>query len=331
MSKIVQHRRGRTSDLSTILGAAGELFVDTSLGTVVVHDGVTTGGTTLATQAQAKTTATTTQLGVSRPDNTSITISAGVLSAATTWTTSIALYAGITGSSVGQTIELASLQNSHIGNYNYLRFLAKRNASGFDWLSASNRIQNRVDATDQAYIEFNPYNYPYGIALGVGVSGSSQAVIIDQYGRMQKPFTPAFLATTVSAGYQTSNANTVMPFNSLNNTFAGTNRNSYYNTSTYAFTAPVPGLYEFYVQIFVNANNLTYQLAWRKNGAEAVYGDTALAASQSLNNSPSQIIINGRVTFELATGDYIQVGVRSSSNNIYWYGGHSFFSGNLIG
>lgn len=330
MSKIVQHRRGRTSDLSTILGAAGELFVDTSLGTVVVHDGVTTGGVTLARVSDVNARATSSTYGTVRADGTSIVISSGTISLTNFLTTGLATYAGITGSSVGQTLELASLQNSHIGNYNYMRFLAKRNASGFDWLSASNRIQNRVDATDQAYIEFNPYNYPYGIALGVGVSGSSQAVIIDQNGRMQKPFTPAFLATN-NLSFQTSNANTVMPFNSLNNTFAGTNRNSYYNTSTYAFTAPVPGLYEFYVQIWVYTNNLNYQLAWRKNGAEASYQDTALAASQSLNVAGNNMIINGRVTFELATGDYIQVGVRSSSNNIYWYGGHSFFSGNLIG
>jgi hypothetical protein len=330
MSKIVQHRRGRTADLSSILGAPGELFVDTSQVTVVVHDGVTTGGVTLATQALARTTATTSTWGIVRPDNTSITINAGILSAATTWTTSIALYAGITGSSVGQTLELGSLQNSHIGNYNYLRFLAKRNASGFDWLSASNRIQNRVDVTDQAYLEFNPLNYPYGLALGVGVSGSSQAVIIDQYGRMQKPFTPAFVASGPGS-YQTSNANTVIPFNTLLNTFAGTNRNSYYNTSTYAFTAPVPGLYEFYVQVFTWTNNLTYQIAWRKNGAEASYTDTALAAAQSINSGGTNMIINGRVTFELAAGDYVQVGVRNGSSNVWWYGGHSIFTGNLIG
>ena len=51
MTRIVQHRRGTTTSLSTILGAPGELFVDTSLVTVVVHDGVTTGGTTLARNA----------------------------------------------------------------------------------------------------------------------------------------------------------------------------------------------------------------------------------------------------------------------------------------
>ena len=51
MPRIIQFRRGTTSGLSTVLGAAGELFVDTSLVTMVVHDGVTTGGTTLARNA----------------------------------------------------------------------------------------------------------------------------------------------------------------------------------------------------------------------------------------------------------------------------------------
>ena len=51
MPRIIQFRRGTTSGLSTVLGAAGELFVDTSLVTVVVHNGVTTGGITLARNA----------------------------------------------------------------------------------------------------------------------------------------------------------------------------------------------------------------------------------------------------------------------------------------
>jgi hypothetical protein len=60
MTRIVQHRRGTTSSLSTILGAPGELFVDTSLVTVVVHDGVTTGGVTLARNADVQTLSSTT-------------------------------------------------------------------------------------------------------------------------------------------------------------------------------------------------------------------------------------------------------------------------------
>ena len=54
MTRIVQHRRGTSSGLATILGAPGELFVDTSLVTVVVHDGVTTGGVTLARNADVQ-------------------------------------------------------------------------------------------------------------------------------------------------------------------------------------------------------------------------------------------------------------------------------------
>ena len=50
MPKILQFRRGTTGELSTIVGAVGELFVDTTKDTVVVHDGVTAGGSTLATE-----------------------------------------------------------------------------------------------------------------------------------------------------------------------------------------------------------------------------------------------------------------------------------------
>jgi hypothetical protein len=60
MTRIVQFRRGTTSSLSTILGAPGELFVDTSLVTVVVHDGATTGGVTLARNADVQTLSSTT-------------------------------------------------------------------------------------------------------------------------------------------------------------------------------------------------------------------------------------------------------------------------------
>jgi hypothetical protein len=104
MTRIVQHRRGTTSSLSTILGAPGELFVDTSLVTVVVHDGVTTGGVTLARNADvqtlssvAATKATSSTFGIVRADGTSVLITSGVISVATVQTdgTSISSIAGI--------------------------------------------------------------------------------------------------------------------------------------------------------------------------------------------------------------------------------------------
>ena len=55
MTRIVQFRRNTTSSVAAILGAPGELIVDTTLNTLTVHDGVTTGGTTLARNADLNT------------------------------------------------------------------------------------------------------------------------------------------------------------------------------------------------------------------------------------------------------------------------------------
>ena len=44
MAKRVQFRRGTTAEHSTFVGALGEITVDTTRKTVVVHDGVTPGG-----------------------------------------------------------------------------------------------------------------------------------------------------------------------------------------------------------------------------------------------------------------------------------------------
>lgn len=330
MPKIVQHRRGTSSSLSTVLGLAGELFVDTSLVTILVHDGVTTGGTRLARMADLAVAATSSGLGTVRVDGSSILVTAGTISVNTNFGTSTVTYGGFVGSSVGQTVNIAQFQ-TWMGNTSTLRLFGRRfNAASYDYSTASYLMQYNVDNVNYAGLEFNPSGYINGLGINVGANGSSQAVIIDGSGRMLKPFTPAFLASN-NVGTQTSNANTVMPFNILNTSFAGTNRNSYYNTSTYAFTAPVAGLYAFYVQVYSYANGLTHSLAWRKNGAELSFSDTALAGFQSLSNSGTQLLIGSKVTIELAVGDYVQVGVRNGANNLWWYGGHSAFGGYLIG
>ncbi len=48
MAKIVQRRRGTTSEHSVFTGLEGEITVNTSLDTIVVHDGSTVGGFALA-------------------------------------------------------------------------------------------------------------------------------------------------------------------------------------------------------------------------------------------------------------------------------------------
>ena len=48
MAKVLQHRRGTTSEHSSFTGAEGELTVDTTEKRVVVHDGSTVGGIPMA-------------------------------------------------------------------------------------------------------------------------------------------------------------------------------------------------------------------------------------------------------------------------------------------
>ena len=48
MAKTLQHRRDTTSNLASVTGAAGEIFIDTTKNTVVVMDGSTAGGYPLA-------------------------------------------------------------------------------------------------------------------------------------------------------------------------------------------------------------------------------------------------------------------------------------------
>lgn len=43
-----------------------------------------------------------------------------------------------------------------------------RNSNGTDWYSATTRIRQRTDVTDQGYIDFNPPNGSYGLAFGSG-------------------------------------------------------------------------------------------------------------------------------------------------------------------
>jgi hypothetical protein len=49
----IQLRRGTTSEHSTFTGLVGEVTVDTTKDTIVVHDGVTAGGIPLAKASEA--------------------------------------------------------------------------------------------------------------------------------------------------------------------------------------------------------------------------------------------------------------------------------------
>jgi hypothetical protein len=59
----VQHRRGTTAQHTTFIGAVGEVTVDTTTKSLVVHDGATAGGIRQATEVYVQTQVATLAAG----------------------------------------------------------------------------------------------------------------------------------------------------------------------------------------------------------------------------------------------------------------------------
>lgn len=164
--------------------------------------------------------------------------------------------------------------------------------------------------------------------------GGVEALRINSSGRVTKPYQPAFFASG-NQGIITVAVGSYFPFNTLNTTFANSNRNNGYSTSTYLYTAPVTGLYQFYIQIYLNtASNIT-SMTWWKNGTQLDYGnDAAINIFMNTNSSttPSSIMMNGSVILELSANDTIGIKPRTGNGNgISLYTPHSSFWGYLIG
>jgi len=160
-----------------------------------------------------------------------------------------------------------------------------------------------------------------------------ERLVIDSSGRVRMPYQPAFFATGNSSTITVA-VGSYFPFNTLNTTFANSNRNSGYNTSTYLYTAPVTGLYQFYIQLYLNPNSTTNSITWWKNGSQLDYIDAAINIFMSTNSSttPANIMLNGSVILELSANDTVGIKPRTGNpSGINVYMGHSSFWGYLIG
>jgi hypothetical protein len=91
----------------------------------------------------------------------------------TAGTYKIDVAAGALGTTVGS--QLINLRlNSNTSNADYLEFSELRTSAGTDWTTAGYRIQQKVDATWMAYIQFNGSTNNSGISFGTG-SGTASA------------------------------------------------------------------------------------------------------------------------------------------------------------
>ena len=71
-----------------------------------------------------------------------------------------------------------SLYNNN-GNNSYLRVIDYRESTGTDWFSAATRIQQRIDETDQAYLQFNGTSNAYGACLATQDVSNALVVKLD--------------------------------------------------------------------------------------------------------------------------------------------------------
>ena len=106
-----------------------------------------------------------------------------------------------------------------------------------------------------------------------------------------------------------------------------------FNTSTYRFTAPVDGAYQFHLSVYfkmADANDASSYatLRWNKNGSSDNQGYRLLMYG---NHGKSDNNHTDMMVFALSANDYVTVTLESEDQDVKYYPGHSVFSGFLIG
>ena len=143
------------------------------------------------------------------------------------------------------------------------------------------------------------------------------------------PNQPAFLV-----GINSNSDATVTVGSVIQGNVVRYNIGSCYSTSTYRFTAPVAGLYNFTAGIYFtnsSSNTQNMQVGFRKNGSFVNGGSDMYGVISMTPNNFTSGVCQGVVTaqFLLAAGDYIDVSPRT--NSLRHYQGHFWFQGYLIG
>jgi len=158
-----------------------------------------------------------------------------------------------------------------------------------------------------------------------GLSGNP-VMQIDAAGRVRTPYQPCFSASnTNTAAYESITISAGFPFNTTR-----INVGSHFNTSTYRFTAPVAGLYEFSYSLFyeagLGANN--HDTAIYVNGAD-LQGGPGASDQIASRAGTSRMTTSHTAIISLSANDFVEVRARESTSAGI-YGPHSMFCGRLI-
>jgi len=145
---------------------------------------------------------------------------------------------------------------------------------------------------------------------------------ITSNGIVQTPYQPSFSASCSSNQEPTSN--TQLQYSSVNH-----NRGGHYNSSNSTFTAPVSGVYQFYLRYWHKANTSgsTYVFFYKN-------GSVFCEFRSSHPTSAAEYVTYNRYTqVYLSAGDYVNVYGYGDSTNLHTSNSirYSEFSGNFIG
>ena len=118
-------------------------------------------------------------------------------------TSGIKVHGPALGNNVGDEVLLANFYNT-VSNGSNLEIFTKRHSTATDWTGACTRIQQKIDSTDQAYIQFN--NPDYGILLGNNQHGDDKYLQCSPDGPVELFFDGSKKFETNSQGIKVSNS-----------------------------------------------------------------------------------------------------------------------------